>query len=229
MSTRDYIPTTDAGLLNWSAHFCELISAAPTSYGLTTSNATQLASLQAAYATSYSAAINPDTRGKSTVFAKRQARVNLTAYVRVLARQIQGMSTVTDQQRLDLGLPVHDVVPSPIPAPGVCPSILIVSTVVRTVKIRIQNPADPTSRARPAGCQGVSIFSYVGETAPTDPAQYRFEGSTSRNVVDVVFADTVAAGAKVWLCAFYYNAKGESGFACSPVGINIPGGSALAA
>jgi hypothetical protein len=225
----DYIPRTDAGLLAWSAHFSELITDSPTSYGLTAPNATQLASYQSAYATAYAAAVNADTRGKSTIFAKNQARVNLVAYVRTLARQIQGMSTVTNQQRLDLGLPVHDTVPSPIPAPGVCPNILIISTVNRTVKIRIQNPTDPTSRARPAGCAGVSVFSCVSETAPTDPAQYKFEGSTSRNVVDVVFPDSVASGAKVWLCAFYYNAKGQSGYACSPVGVNIPGGDALAA
>lgn len=35
MPGTSYLPTTDAGLLNWSQNFSDLINADPTRYGLT--------------------------------------------------------------------------------------------------------------------------------------------------------------------------------------------------
>ena len=42
---RDYIPSTDAGLLNWVTPFSAKITLTPTAYGLTAANATTLAGL----------------------------------------------------------------------------------------------------------------------------------------------------------------------------------------
>lgn len=226
---RDYIPTTDAGLLAWSQNFSTLISATPVVFGLNAGNATSYAAAQSAYADALLAATEPSTRGGATVLAKRLARQSLVALSRQLARQVQGTMTVTDEQRYELGLTVRDAGPTPAPVPGATPRLDVVSVIGRNVKVRLHDAANPTRRGKPAFVAGASLFSYVGAVAPTDPAQYKFEGNTTRTTFDVVFPDTVASGATVYLCAFWYNAKAQSGPACTPVPVTIQGGAAVAA
>jgi hypothetical protein len=119
--------------------------------------------------------------------------------------------------------------PTPIPVPGIIPAILVEKVVARQVFARIIDPANPTRRSKPPGVAGIAIFSYVGPTAPTDPAAYKFEGNTMKTKVIVQFPDSVASGAQVWLCAFFFNPRGYAGTACQPVATNLQGGAAVAA
>ena len=45
-----------------------------------------------------------------------------------------------------------------------------------------------------------------------------------RTVFDVEFPATVAAGAQVWLCAFWFNPRSQSGPACQPISAYLAGG-----
>jgi hypothetical protein len=157
------------------------------------------------------------------------ADITLVAEARMLARIVQATPTVTPEQKSDLGLTVRDVEPSPIPPPASAPEVLVLSAVVRTLRVRLIDPANPTRRGKPLGVAGASVFSYVGETAPADLSAWKFEGSSSRTSFQVEFPATVAAGAKVWVSAFWFNAKQQQGPAATPQSANIPGGSALAA
>ena len=225
----DYVPSTDADLLAFSAQLSTKVTAGPVPLGVTAGIATILSGYQSAYATALAASTNPATRGQSTVFAKNQARVQLVSYIRHVAGQIQGTMTVTAQQKQDLGLTVRDVEPSPIPAPANAPGIMIKSTIGNTIRIKLIDTQNPTRRGKPDGVDGASVFSFVGETAPTDEAGWKFEGNTTLTTVDITFPSTVAPGAKVWVTAFWFNPRAESGPACTPVGANLPGGAAMAA
>jgi hypothetical protein len=63
----------------------------------------------------------------------------------------------------------------------------------------------------------------VGATAAADISAWKFEGNTGRTNVEVVFPSTVAAGAVVWLTAFWFNGRKQSGPACAPVSTNVQG------
>ncbi len=80
------------------------------------------------------------------------------------------------------------------------------------------------SGGKPAGVSGASIFSYVEATAPSDISAWKFEGNTGKTAV-VVFPNTTAAGATVWLTAFWFNPRKQSGPACTPVSTNVQRGS----
>jgi hypothetical protein len=221
----DYVPTTDAGLLSWATNMSAQVTATPTAFGLTAGIATTLAGHVTTYSDTLEAATNPTTRGGSTVFAKDTARQTLVAYVRQVVGTIQGTPSVTAQQKYDLGITVRDRVPTPITPPAMAPDVLILSTSGRTVKIRMIDPANPTRRGKPLGVAGASVFSYVGAEAPAEVSAWKFEGNTTRTSVDVLFDAATAAGAKVWLTAFWFNPRAQSGPACPPVSTHIPGGS----
>jgi hypothetical protein len=219
MAYRSYLPDTDAALLAWSLNFSTRISAGATTYGLTSAQATAYAAVHASYAAAL-AAVDPGTRNKSSVAAKNAARDALKAAVRPLVLLVQGTVTVTDAQKLALGLTVR-AQPSPIARPALPPVLDVVAVNGRTVTVRLHDAENAGKRGKPAYVKGAAVFSYVGAVAPEDPAAFKFEGNTTKTVVDVVFPNTVAPGSVVYLTAMWFNERAQSGPACTPVSTHV--------
>src|SRR5688572_8572277 len=114
----DWLNTTDAGLLAFSSAFSAKITATPSAFSLTSANALQYATAQALYADMLSIAQDPATKGPLATANKNSAKASLTSLTRQFAAQVQGAMSVSDSQRVELGLPVHDTEASPIPVPG---------------------------------------------------------------------------------------------------------------
>lgn len=208
-------------------NFSERITATPTAYGLDAADASSYATLHSSYSSGL-AACDPGERSKTLVAAKNAARSALKNSARLLAKRVEGTASVTAAQKIELGLNVR-AMPTPIPPPAHAPALDIVSVSGRTVRIRLHDSTGASRRGKPAGVAGATIFSYVGQTAPTDPAEYKFEGNTTRTIIDVVFPDTVAPGAVVWLTAFWRNERDQSGPACAAISTNIQFGVPMAA
>jgi hypothetical protein len=211
-----FLPRTDHGLLAWAQNFYAVANAGPaTIFGLTSAQLTAFNALVGTYSTDL-AACDPGVRNKAAVLTKNASKKSLANSARLLARIVEGQATVTDAQKAELGLNVR-AAPTPIPPPAFPPQVDLVSVVGRTVKIRLHNSEVAGKRGKPAGVKGAAVFSHVGATAPTDPSAYDFEGNTTLTVVDVVFPDTVAPGATVWITAFWFNERAQSGPAATPV------------
>lgn len=227
MALSGFLPNRDAALLAWSLNFSTKITAAPTTYGLTSAQATAYATLHTAYGAAL-AACAPGERSKSLVAAKNTARAALKTSARLLALLVQGTASVTSAMKLDLGLNVRQA-PSPIPPPAHAPALDILSVNGRVVSIRLHDSTDASRRGKPAGVFGAAVFSYVGATPPESTADWTFEGNMGKTRVDVTFPESVAAGAKVWLAAFWFNGSKEAGPTCAPVGTNVQFGGLMAA
>ena len=225
----DFIPARDSDLVTWSTNFDTRITAAPTTFGLTAAQATAYDALHDAFVAAYNAAANDGSNSTSAIITKNDARVSLVANARLLAAIVQAHPGTTNTMRSDLGLTVRDAAPTPVPPPADAPSIVVVSTSGNTVRVRIIDPANPTRRGKPAGVDGIALFSFVGAAAPTDEAAWKFEGNTTQTAVNVIFPNTTAPGAKVWFTAFYFNQRKQSGPPATPVSTNIAGGGAMAA
>lgn len=181
--SKEFLPNTDAGLLAWSLNFSTKITATPTAYGLTSLLASAYADAHDAYAAAL-AACDPAVRNKPAVAAKNDAKFALKNLARNYSSLVHGTASVTDAQKLELGLNVRSA-PSPIPPPSQAPGIDILGVTGRTVKIRLHGD-EVLKRAKPAGCKGAAVFSAVG-SAPSDPAAWKFEGNTTKTVFDVEF------------------------------------------
>jgi hypothetical protein len=218
-----FIPSTDAGLLAWSLNFQTLIAASPAAYGLTGAQATAYQALHSAYATAL-AACDPNVRSKSTVAVKNAARTNLKSSLKLLVNIINGQGTVSDAQKLAMGLKVR-AMPSAIPAPALPPGLSVVSVVAWTVRIKLYDQNSSGKRGKPAGVNGASVFSFVGAEPPSDISAWKFEQNTGHTTMDLVFPSTIAPGTKVWLTGFWFNGRKQNGPACTPVCTNLQGGS----
>jgi hypothetical protein len=215
-------PRTDDGLLAWSLNFKTLITATPITYGLTAAQATAYGTVHTNYATALQAC-DPAVRNKTSTMAKNDARTALKTAAQQTASIVEGTPTVTDSQKISLGLNVRRP-PSPVPAPSSSPGLDVVSTSGWMVQIRLHDTTSTKKRGKPPGVSGASVFSYVGATPPTDIGAWKFEGNTGKTTVDVTFPITLPMGTKVWLTAFWFNGRKESGPACLPVSATIYGG-----
>jgi hypothetical protein len=218
-----FLPKTDPGLLAWSTNFATKISAGATAYGLTTANATTYSTAQTDFATKLTAATEPSTRGKATVQAKDISRATLVALSQQFARQVQGTMTVTDEQRLALGLTVRKTEPTPQPPPADAPLVQVTKVAGRTINIKLIDTTNPTRRGKPAGVAGASIFTHIGATPPAEITDWVFQGNTGRTTGSIDFPPTTAPGATVWVTAFWFNNRKASGPAADPISANLPG------
>ncbi len=225
---RKYLPQTDAGLLAWTEQFNSNISTKYAEVGLSQAQATAYDAANSEWRAKLNASTNPLTRGTSTILAKNLFKKEIVALSREYARIVQSFPGTTDQQRSDLGLTVRKM-PAPIPAPEVAPDLDVRGVTGRTVKVRIHNADTLGTRAKPEGVTAAWIYSFVGESYPSDPGEWEFQGATSNGEFDAVFPDSVAGGSQVWICAAWVNAKQQAGPVCTPIPTNLQGGGTSAA
>ena len=212
---KNYLPTTDDGLFQWSGNFFQKISLSPAAVGLTQAEVDAYGVSQQAYAQALAIAVDPRTRGVCAVAAKNQAKVTLTAKSRQLAMVVTRHPGITDVHRVEMGLTVREA-PSRVQAPATSPGIDIVRVDGRIVTIRLRDEMK-SRRGRPANVKGANVYVFAGDVPATDPALWRFEGGTSRTQVDVDFGSALPPGTKVWFTACWLNAKLQTGPACPPV------------
>ena len=228
------IPTKDVSLVDWSTNTTTRLTSSPATYGTTAAVATQYGGLHDAFVLAYNtlvAARAAGVRSSPLASLKDSAKQALLAFARPLYKQIQANTAVTDAAKIELGVVVPDTEPSPQPVPSFAPKLIVEKIDGRLVTIRLADPANDTRKRMPAGCNGATVMSYVGATAPTNPAAYKYEGSTSKVTVDILFPESVAPGTQVWLTAFFFNERKQNGPACTAVGaiINYGGSMPMAA
>ena len=114
---RSFYYGTDSQVYMSSRSFSQKISADPGAYGLTPERCAEYASVDADYRAAYVAAVTPDTRTKGKISGKNDARASLMALAASLAKVIEGTPTVTDAQKIGLGLSVRGA-PTPLANPG---------------------------------------------------------------------------------------------------------------
>ena len=95
---------------------------------------------------------------------KNTARGFLKNDARYLAKIVEGTSTVTNTQKVTLGLNVRSM-PTPIPPPADPPNLDIVSVVGQVVKVRLHAVAGDR-RGKPPGVGLAFIYSFAGSVPP---------------------------------------------------------------
>lgn len=223
MASNDFIPAREADLVTWSINFDTKITATPTDYGLTALQATAYAAVHDAFIAAYNMANDPTTRSPVNITAKNTAKAALIDEARELARIVQATPGVTPAQKEGLGLNPRTNGPSPVPVPEEAPTLDVVVREGTMVRIKLHDGSG-SRRGKPAGVAGASVFSFVGATPPVEVSDWKFEGNTTRTVVELNFAAELPPGTIVWMTAFWYNPRGMSGPGCTPVSAILAGG-----
>jgi hypothetical protein len=213
------VPDTDSGLLSWATNFSARITAAATLYGLTAMQASTYATLLEMYAGMLLVARDPITRTRGAIAAKNAAKKDLLISSRQSISIIEGQPTLSDEQRLNLGIRVPKT-PTPIPAPTAAPNLDIVSVKGRTVALRLHGE-DPSRRGNPAGVAGANLYSFVGPTPPDAIADWTFQGGVTRTTAQLTFSTALEPGTTVWLTACWTNPRDQTGPTATPTSVTF--------
>ena len=204
--------------MDFALNFDQRLTATPGEFGLDASDAAAFHTLYLSTKAAYDLGVQEQTRTKANIAAKDNALAEMTAEIRRLSRIVQAAPGVTDHAKIILGLPVHDSEPTPKPVPTVAPVLIVRGVNGWTVDVQLKDALNLNSRSKPANVDGAIIFGYLGETAPPPGAPgWEFQTNTKKTRNSVTFPTTLEPGTKVWLTAFWYNPRGESGPACAPV------------
>lgn len=168
---------------------------------------------------------NRKNPGGAHLAIKDAKKRELDAMARELVRIIQAYPPLTDDQRRELKITVRKS-RTPVPAPTARPMVEVASVVVRTVTVNVYDPTSATKRNKPAGSVGAKLYTFVGANYPSDPGLWDYQGDFTKSKCEITFADSVPSGAQVWVCAAWYNRKGETGQPSVPITTNIQGGGA---
>lgn len=211
-------PTSDNGLLAWSLHFVDTLTPEAAACGV---SPVTLAAYQAAHDAfaEAMAKADPNVRSKTLTAEKNEARDVLKINARRVASIIDGQANVTDPMKIELGMTVRSA-PVPIPAPAFSPTVEITSVVGHLVSVRVHGP-NTTRRGLPDGCDGIAVFSFVGEICPTDPSKFSFEANTTKMQFNIQFPESVVPGSTVWITAMFFNERKQSGVAANPISTKI--------
>ena len=114
--------------------------------------------------------------------------------------------------------------PTPVPPPGNVPALEVGVVSGWVVNFNLHDSASGKKRGKPPGVSGASVFSFVGAAPSPDMSKWKFEGNTGRSKNQAQFPSTLPGGTTMWLTAFWFNGRKQSGPACNPVATNLQGG-----
>ncbi len=205
-----------------SANYSSLISATPTLYGLVSSQSAAFAVLNTALQSAYLAAKEPSTRTPVAIANRNIALKAVQNSAKLLSKIIYATASVNDAQLIALGL-LPRTVRQPKPTPTIAPVVEVARVSGRYVTLRIHQ-ADGEESTKPDGAIAANIYTFVGPVAPTDVTEYFYQGMSTRKITEILFPNTVASGATVWISACWVGSRGEFGLSSTPIKFTMQGG-----
>jgi hypothetical protein len=210
-SLPSYIPAKEANLNSWLLNFSALLTAAPSTYGLSPTDASNVAADVATWTAAYSPILSPSTKTAAAVSAKNSAKVAILAQIRPYAQQISLNAGVTTSAKTAIGVNPRTSVPVPITAPTTSPVLTAQSTSTAGTIIRYRDAtASPSVKSKPYGVISVQLWAKSSTTPITDPTLLLFIESATKSPLTAVMGSG-AAGTTVYFAARWQTRKGLVG------------------
>lgn len=181
--TGGYMPQADQPFLFWLENFSSRISANWSMFGLGEPDAQSIAGHYQAYAEILPKALSPSTRNSGVIAQKDAAKAAARAACRVYAMIIKANKSVSNQDKIDLGLHVNDTTPTPIPAPATAPMLQIKGLFSGEHEIIFRDEMTPDSKRKAPGAVVVELYVYVGNTATLDFNKAKFVGAYGKGPI----------------------------------------------
>jgi hypothetical protein len=221
---RDFYPRAERDIVKWTNNFSSRLIADPQRYTVTEGQAAAYAERQATFAAAHRAARARRAKSDTGVtVTKEMARVILEAETRKLVTQIRGAKGVCVDDKLKLGIRMLNGPKRRIKRPAIAPGIEVLDVDGRTVRVRLIDLEAAVIGAKPKGVAGAVVMYHVGAQPPTDPTDWRFERNTTTARFDLTFRGEIPAGETVWLTAYWYNPRRETGPSCEAVNTQLRG------
>lgn len=179
--TASYIPASDAGFAAWLLNFRTQLDLGVGVPPALVGDVTNVDTVDTAYQAAYLAATDPLTRTPVTVAAKNTAKSTALATVRPIAQLINADPSISDGDRVTLGLTVRSTTPTPITAPTTFPLLDILTATPGIHTIQYRDSDTPTTKAKPFGALQMELYEAIGIAAAPDPTTSVFAGLVTKS------------------------------------------------
>jgi len=204
----DYLPKKDSELVLWSANFAAQIELYASKWGIDADTVTALKAAAAAFAAAV-AITDSAERNKINVAGKNAKGKTLVALIRALVSFQLKNPVITDEQRIQLGLHVHDTKPTPIPVPTDAPTLVVKTHKSRHLSIEYMI-ADDDKKARPYGVNGAVLVYGLLDAPPADQKDLPRNVLITRVPYILEFLEA-ERGKTVYLAICWQNERGQKG------------------
>lgn len=208
--TTSYIPAKDADYDAWANNFQTLITANPSLYGLVTADAVSISSEFAVWHAAYLLVLSPTTKTKTTVNSKDTARNASTALFRAYATIIRANLSVTDANKIALGVPPRDPTNTPVPPPATFPVLAVLNSTSLATNMQYRDTLTPLSRAKPAGVTQMEVRKVTSATVISDPNAIPYDRMETSTPFALAW-DSTDIGKTAYIVARWTNRKGDVG------------------
>jgi hypothetical protein len=161
----DFIPHQDGAFLEWAKTLVAYVSPKLTAFNIPQETLTPIQGQLTAYETAFEAAQNQN-RGKVDVLNKNETKEALIQNLRAFIKAYLTYNpAVSDADKENMGLPLHDGTRTPVPAPTTIPELELDSSVIRQITVHFRD-AGSERRGKPAHVHGVESRWGLLDNAP---------------------------------------------------------------
>lgn len=163
----DFIPSNDDKFDDLQEHFVEKVTTDPVKYNQTKEQIAALAVSQTLWTAAFGEHKQAQLKARQKALEKDESRESLTKLIRSSVRTINGIPTITNADRTELGLLPHAETRAKAPVPSTRPVLRVVDKGARRHEVHWVDADTPHSRAKPRGVDACELFVKIGDPAPT--------------------------------------------------------------
>ncbi|WP_059369852.1 hypothetical protein [Treponema endosymbiont of Eucomonympha sp.] len=205
----DYVPGGDAPFWAWAKQLVGYAETRLADFGIPDETFAAIKGLYAAFDAAYQKAASPN-HGKVDVLEKDEARAALEKAPRPFAKTyLMFNPAVSDSDRENMGLSLHNKKPTPVPPPSTYPDWVFDTKTIRRISLRFRDQGS-TSRAKPPGVHGAEIRWGFSAAPPAGVDDLTASEFCTNSPHTLVFAES-ERGKTVYFCLRWENTTGEKG------------------
>jgi hypothetical protein len=145
------------------------------------------------------------------VQAKNDSRKTLEKSLRQAVKEyLANNHLVTDEDRDNLGLPIHKTTRTPAPVATTYPDFDVDSSVIRRLTVHFYDQGSKKSKAKPAGQHGAEIKWAILDAPPASLNDLIHSAFDTHTPFTLEF-DENQRGQTVYFCLCWENTRGEKG------------------
>jgi hypothetical protein len=212
MKSKDYIPAAVATFNQWQKVLVAYVVANAERFGLIPEDLAPLQAKQAAWEAAYAVADNPATRTKAANDAKKEACTTYKKEIRPFVKaNLTYSRKVSDADRSNMGLPIHDTKPTRASIPNTRPEVEVKFEQQLEHEVRVNDTVQSGS-GKPEHVTGFEIYrQVVGLDAPQPSIeQMQLVVMAPRSPHKLTYS-SAEQGKRVYYAVRWVNTRGEAG------------------
>jgi hypothetical protein len=205
-----FIPGADAAFNSWQSILIAYAIANKVSFNIPDNALDTLLQLKDVWDVKFALADNPETRTSPIVIAKNEAKQNYEKELRAFIKAfLQYNPAVTDEDRANMGLPIHSTSRKPVPVPTTYPESEVDSSVIRRLSIRFRDLGKKTI-AKPYGVHGAEIRWAILSETPSGVDKLVNSAFDTHTPFTIEFKEE-ERGQSFYFCLRWENTRGDKG------------------